>query len=108
VQNPVPASRAEWPALIAASRELPPTAKLVALLLAPYADMDGARAWPGLRQLAWAAGLAPDTVGRKLAALCRAGYLQKTRSHAPGRSNGYRLTKPAASGGPATPPRLDA
>lgn len=107
MQKQEPVSRVDWPTLIAAS-ELSPTTKLVALLMATYADPDGTRVSPGVKQLAWASGLAPDTVGKKLRALRRTGYLQRMRGHAPGRCDTYRLTKPAPAAGPSTPPLLDA
>jgi DNA-binding transcriptional ArsR family regulator len=77
---------------------LPPMTKLVALVLATYADADGGNAHPGEDRLAVACGLSDRTVRDHLARLRDLGLIERTFSgSAAGRrklADCHRLTEP--------------
>ena len=91
-----PEGRFEWERIIRRI-PLPPTAKLVALLLATYGTREGTRVRPGVRRLAAVSGLADRTVKRALARLRKDGLIEEMVSGSragTGRTSEYRLTLP--------------
>jgi hypothetical protein len=94
----MPIGRFEWERLVRRI-VMPPQHKLVALLLATWADADGSRVRPGLELLAAAIGRSERTAANALRSLCRDWGLleQMTRGGGRGRSGraaDYRLTIP--------------
>lgn len=80
------AFRYEWEGVVR-RLALPRGVKLVAALLAQYADLDGRRVRPGRERLAEEAGYSPRQVDRHLAVLRDLGLVVRTRS---GSANGRR------------------
>lgn len=72
---------------------LSPNVKLVALMLASYADPDGTHIFPGNARLAVQCSLSYTTVQRAMATLRRKGLIERTRQGARrnGKSDEYRL-----------------
>lgn len=93
--EPKPCDRFEWERII---RRYPmyPTTKLVALILATYADSDGTRVWPGVDRLGYVTGSHKATVIRHLNALRAYGLITRVRQgdRARGNADEYRLTVP--------------
>jgi hypothetical protein len=73
--------------------ELGSTVKLVALMIATYADPDGTHVFPGVPRLAVQCDIDYRTARRAMAALREKGFLQVTRRGArrSGKSDEYRL-----------------
>lgn len=94
----VPAGRFEWEKLIRRAR-LEPTEKLIALLLATYADPDGTRVRPGIPRLVNVSGKSRATVCRAISALRENEFLEYTfrgsRSGKRDLADEYRLTYPS-------------
>jgi len=92
-----PIGRFEWERLIRRAI-VPPAVKLLALVLATYADPDGTRVRPGTTALAAVTGGSDRTVRRHLTALRQLGLLQQvSRGGGHGGSgitSEYRLTVP--------------
>jgi len=76
--------RYDWERVVRSS-DLPPTTKLVALLLATHSGKNGGNAHPGNRALAEQVRCSTKTITRHLAALVKAGLIEKTEE---GRSFG--------------------
>jgi hypothetical protein len=82
----------EWTDVVRRAR-LGRTTKLVALLLANYADSDGTRVHPGIARLAVESELTYKVVQAALSALRRAGLIEVVRAATRrGHSDEYRLT----------------
>jgi DNA-binding transcriptional ArsR family regulator len=92
------AGRFEWERIVRRA-SLQPTEKLVALLLATYADPDGTRVKPGTERLMRVSGLSKSTIIRALTALRDAELLDRVEERfRNGRKGGcdvYRLTRPS-------------
>lgn len=74
--------------------QLAPTVKLVALVIASYANPDGSKVFPGIARLTVQTGLDSRTVQRAMATLRKTGLIQLVRRGArrAGKSDEYRLT----------------
>lgn len=81
--------------------ELAATTKLVAFLLATYADADGRDAWPGAHRLATDAGWKIRAVRKHLAVLQREGWIVTVSRGGgrPGHATHYRLALPKGARG---------
>lgn len=102
-----PVDRWEWLDLIRRAR-LGRTTKLVAVMLALYANEDGSRAFPGIARLAVVCELGYNTVKDHLALLRKEGWIERVaRTGARGRADEYRLTVRDGADVP-TPARIDA
>lgn len=87
-----PVDRWEWLDLIRRAR-LGRTTKLVAVMLALYANEDGSRVFPGLARLAVVCELGYNTVKGCLADLRDRGWIEQVgRQRGRGRADEYRLT----------------
>ena len=93
-----PVSRFEWERLIRRAR-IGATTQHLALLLATYANRDGAKVHPGIARLATVSERDPKTVKRTLVKLRDLGLLERVfEASRNGRKNSadeYRLTMPA-------------
>lgn len=69
IDEPTPAGRFEWERAVRALTIHPPLRKLVALMIATYADKDGRNAHPGEDRLAKECGITTRAVREHLAAL---------------------------------------
>ncbi|GGR60989.1 DNA-binding transcriptional ArsR family regulator [Nocardioides luteus] len=91
--------RFDWERAIRALPLRPPVLKLVALVLATYADRDGANAHPGEDRLAEDCGMSPRSVRRHLAELRELGLIERVfKGSSYGRAKAadeYRLIVPA-------------
>jgi Helix-turn-helix domain len=92
-----PVKRFEWERIIRRVR-MTPSVKLVALVLATYANRDGGSAHPGVAHLVNVTGLGKRTVIRALEELRNIGLIERTfaGSHAGrrGLADVYRLSRP--------------
>ena len=88
----VGASPNDWVQIVRRAR-LRSTVKLVALVLATYADKDGRRIFPGVARLAVQSGVSYSTVRAAIAVLRRAGLIELVRRGArkAHRADEYRL-----------------
>lgn len=84
-----PVDRITWWTAVRRS-ELPPTARLVALVLSTYMDPSGARCWPAQTTVAEGAGLGRRTVQRALGELHAGGFLEVRQYGGPGTGRGQR------------------
>jgi biotin operon repressor len=95
--EPQPTSRFEWERIVRRV-VMPPTQKLVALVLASYADRDGSRVRPGNEVLAAVTGQSERSVKRCLSALRDLGLLVVARRGGgragAGKATEYQLTIP--------------
>lgn len=93
------AGRFEWERAIRVLDLRPPTRKLVALMVATYADKDGGNAHPGEDRLAAECGITARAVRGHLEALRQVGLLERTfRGSSSGRrklADCYALNMPA-------------
>lgn len=82
----------DWTDIVRRAR-LGPTVKLVALVIASYANADGTKVFPGVARLAVQCEVDYRTVQRALAALRKAGLIEVVRRGArrAGQSDEYRL-----------------
>lgn len=92
-----PSPRYEWERIVRRI-VMPGNEKLLALVLATYADRDGSRVRPGNQVLAAVTGMSERTVKRALAALRDCGLLAVSRRgggrDGQGRATEYQLTIP--------------
>jgi Helix-turn-helix domain len=93
VSDDIGASVNEWVNVVRRAR-LGSSAKLIALVIASYANPDGTHVYPGVARLAVQTELDYRTVRRALGKLRNAGLLQVTKRGArkAGQSDEYRLT----------------
>lgn len=102
-----PVDRWEWLDLVRRAR-LGRTTKLVAVMLALYANEDGSRVFPGTARLAVVCELGYNTVKDHLAVLRDRGWIERVaKAGARGRADEYRLTVSDGEEVP-TPGQIDA
>lgn len=97
-----PLGRFEWERLVRRALIKPPSIKMLALVMATYANSDGTRVRPGQKRLANVMGTSISTVERGQRALEGLGFIEMTykghsagRGRAGGYASEYRLTIPS-------------
>ncbi|WP_337456598.1 helix-turn-helix domain-containing protein [Prescottella sp. D32] len=91
----LPSDRFEWERIVRRVHMVQST-KLLAFVLATYADMNGSRVRPGVGRLSRVAGVTDRTVKRALATLRELGLIERVKqgNRWAGHADEYRLTIP--------------